>query len=163
MPPPQIFRKRCKKADFKWWIRAKFEKEQKLPDLVDPKRNQYWVKLRKWPKFPIFGHFFWNFLVFSPKWSTKISSFWQKSNLHWFISSFFLLKLPNMGNYDYYFHFTLYWWLFWINFLYFRKIWQPPILPKSSKKMDFKWRIMTKFFEKSANKMARFSGSNSMV
>ena len=118
-------------------------------------------KLPKMGNYDHFFHFtpywllFWvNILIFYddlPKCPTpslpksiipKISSLGQKSNLHKYIGLCFLQKWPKMGYFDHFFHFTLYWWLFLINFLYFRTICQnappTPILPKSSKKVYFK-------------------------
>ena len=58
MPPPKKNPKTLQKADFNDESEQNLKKEQKLPDLVDPKGHQNRVKLRKWPKFPIFGPFF---------------------------------------------------------------------------------------------------------
>ena len=67
MPSPKYPQNIAKKRDLSDESRQNLKKESKWPDLVDPKSHQYKVKWRKWPKFPIFGHFSSNFLVFSPK------------------------------------------------------------------------------------------------
>ena len=89
MSPPKYSQNDAKKRILSNESGQILKKEPKWPDLVDPKSHQYRVKYGQ--NFPFLGHFSSNFLVFSPKYSTKISFFWQ-NQIYTSVSALFSLK-----------------------------------------------------------------------
>ena len=129
--------------------KGKIWKKCKWPDLVDPKSHQYRVKLKwtKWPKFPIFCHFASNFLVFCPKSYLK-SALFDKTKFTIVYRPFFPSKLTKNGKFWPLFPFYPILMAFLGQFFYILGRFAKMPLPKSSKKVDFKWRIRAKKLKK---------------